>query len=116
MDDNYPTTQVSVTDLDQGTDSPKAARLALLDGFNKLNQMVRSLGSALGICPLDANAKVPSTNLTAAVDHAAIQDNAVEGDNIKEGVVSFLHLTATITNDPTAPTGGVDGDFHFIYD
>lgn len=116
MADNFPTEQISVADIDQGTDSPKLARLAFLDGFSKLNQIMRSWGVALGICPLDANAKVPSTNLVASVDHAAIQDNAVEGSNIKDAVVNFNHLKATITNDPTAPTGGADGDMHFIYE
>jgi len=112
----FPTDPVSVADLDQGTDSPKLARIALLDGFNKLNQIMASLGAALGLCPLDAAAKVPSTNLGAAVDHAAIQDNAVEGNNIKDGEVGFNHLTATITSDPSAPTGGADGDLYFIYE
>lgn len=112
----FPTETVSTSDVDQGSDSPKQARIAFLDLFTKFNQMINSFGAALGICPLDANARVPSTNLEAAVDHDALQADAVGGDNIKASVVTFNHLKATITNDPAVPTGGSDGDMHFIYD
>ena len=111
-----PTTPIDTTQLDQGTDTPKTARASLHDAVVKLNAIITSAGQALSFLQLDANAKVPTSSLTSAVDHDAIQPNAVEADNILNGQINFLHLKATITNNPSPPTGGTNGDLHFIYD
>lgn len=66
----FPTTPVSEEKLDQGTDSPKEARLTLLDAVQKLNAIIQSFGQALGICSLDAAQKVPTSQLPQGSDSA----------------------------------------------
>ena len=112
----FPTTTVPVSDVDEGGDKPKLARTAFLTAFNLLNAIINSLNQINGVCGLDATAKVPSTNLGGAVDNPALQDDAVNGRTVEAGQINFTHFKATITNDPAAPTGGTDGDMHFIYE
>lgn len=112
----FPTTTANTQNVDEGTDSPKLARASFFTAFTLLNTIINSFNQALGICGLDAAGAVPSANLTGAVDNSAVQTNAIESGNILAGEINFNHLNATITNDPAAPTGGVDGDFHIIYE
>lgn len=59
----WPTQTVSVDKLDQGTDSPKEARITLLDAINKLNDIIGALGQPNGVCDLDPAGVVPSARL-----------------------------------------------------
>jgi hypothetical protein len=111
----WPTT-LSKTHLDQTSDDPSQARAELAAGIDAVNDIIGSRDAASGICPLDASGLVPTSNLAAAVDNAALQDDAVEADNIADSQIGFNHLKATITNDTATPTGGSDGDLWFIYD
>ncbi len=77
MPEAYPTQKVGTDDLDQGNDSPSEARLALYEAVQKLNQMIGSLGAALGVCPLDTQARIPSTHVERTIGADALQTGSV---------------------------------------
>ncbi len=77
MPDAYPVQKVNTSQLDQGKDSPAEARLALYDAVQKLNQMIGSFGEALGVCPLNAQARIPSEHLEGAIRADAIQPGSI---------------------------------------
>lgn len=112
----WPSQTAAKTHLDETTDDPSQARAELAAAIDLLNQAINARAQALGVCDLDAAGLVPSARLTGSVDSAAIQTDAVQSAEIKAGEVNFLHWNATLTSDPTPPTGGVDGDIHLIYE
>lgn len=59
----FPTSQVNTTNLDDATDDPNLARVDLLDAVTKLNTIIDEAGDASGVCLLDSNGRVPSTQI-----------------------------------------------------
>jgi len=59
----WPAGPIDTTDLDAGTDSPATARTDLLATTQAVNDIVASRAAASGIPSLDANTRVPQTQL-----------------------------------------------------
>lgn len=112
----FPTGTAPVELVDEGRDKVKLARPGFAVAFNLINQIIGSFNQALGICGLDAMSRVSTSKLEARVDNLALQDDAVRSRHIQAGEVTAKHLKMTITNNPAPPTGGADGDMHFIYE
>lgn len=59
----FPTSQIDTTNLDDATDDPNLARVDLLDAVTKLNTIIDEAGDPSGVCLLDSNGRVPSTQV-----------------------------------------------------
>lgn len=59
----WPTDDLSVSELDQGTDKPWLARTQILTAVNKVKAILAQRGAAGGIAPLDNDSKVPIGNI-----------------------------------------------------
>ncbi|QQS08660.1 MAG: hypothetical protein IPK69_11825 [Phycisphaerales bacterium] len=60
----WPTTPgYSTGNVDNGSDSPSAARADLLNAFNDLTNVISGRNQANGVCPLGSDSKVPAVNL-----------------------------------------------------
>ena len=59
----WPTSPIPTVNLDQGSDSPAAARPDLLQGMLAINTIIGARGNNSGVAPLDAGGKLPVQHL-----------------------------------------------------
>ena len=110
----FPTTAVTTTNLDAGTDSPASARADILDAVTKLNTIIAEANTANGVCVLTSSAKIPSSSIPAQITLAA----GVQVINPTDGVVNIrdiLRLQTTTVADLTALTSQA-GDVAYCSD
>lgn len=59
----WPTTTITTTDMDAGTDSPAVARAQIKQMADDINAMIAALNAALGVAGLDASGLIATTQL-----------------------------------------------------
>lgn len=109
------TTVLAKTHLDEGSDDPSQARTQLEAVLDIVNEILESRGIANGLADLDDGGKVVAARLANVIGSDQLQNGAVLQDKVAGGQISFDKLKATITSDTAEPTGGENGDMHFIY-
>tara|TARA_Y100000004_G_scaffold74501_2_gene83680 strand:- start:3616 stop:3972 length:357 start_codon:yes stop_codon:yes gene_type:complete len=109
------TTVLSKTHLDEGTDDPSQARTQLEAVIDIINDLLESRGIANGLADLGSDGKVVTDRLTNVIGTDQLVNLSVNNDKIASQAVTFDKFKATITSDKNAPTGGSNGDMHFIY-
>lgn len=109
------TTVLSKTHLDEGTDDPSQARSQLEAVIDIVNDLLESRGLANGLADLGADGKVVVERLANLIGTDELVDGSVTTNKIVNQSVNFLKLKATATSDTAEPTGGQEGDMHFIY-
>jgi hypothetical protein len=120
----FPTSQVDTTNLDDATDDPNLARVDLLDAVTKLNTIIDEAGDANGICLLDSNGRIqssqvpaifsPTTNLTLSpsTNIVNIQDIVRLTAQPKADVLAIS--TATLTMGDIAVVSNAGGSLPTI--
>lgn len=109
------TTVLAKTHLDAGSDDPSQARQQLEALLDIVNEVLQSRGVAGGLADLDDGGKVVAARLANVIGSTELQNGAVTQDKVGSSAISFDKFKATITSSTAAPTGGVNGDMHFIY-
>lgn len=109
------TTVLSKTHLDEGSDDPSQARTQLEAVIDIVNELLESRGLANGLADLGSDGKIVKARLANIIDTDEIVNSAVNQDKLASQSVSFDKFKATITSNTAAPTGGSNGDMHFVY-
>lgn len=106
----FPTTQVTTTNLDSGTDDPSLAREDLLDAVQKLNTIISEGGAANGVALLSSSGKLGATQMPAQITATGTQViNPTNGVVNIQDVLRLSPLTSTELNALTS----VAGDFAY---
>lgn len=111
----FPTTTVSTTHLDSGTDNPASARADILDAVQKLNSIITDANAASGVVVLNGSGRLPNSTIPAQISLAS----GVQVINPVDGVVKIsdvLRMQQMNTNDILALASSEAGDMAFATD
>ncbi len=94
---SWPSDDLSVSELDQGTDKPWLARTQILAAVNKIKTILATRGAASGIAPLDAASKVPIGNMPSGINATTLngKSDAAFAAAAHVGVGGAAHAAAT---------------------
>ena len=111
----FPTTQVTTTNLDAGTDSPASAREDLLDAVQKLNTIIDEANDAGGVLVLNGSAQVPGANLPATIaPTSGVLTLAPTSGRVKIEDVLRLQTQSTATVESLSSIA--EGDIVYVTD
>ena len=111
----FPTTQITTTNLDAGTDSPADARGDLLDAVQKLNTIIDEANAAGGVLVLNGSSQVPGANLPATIaPTTGVLTLAPTTGRVK--IEDVLRLQTQNTATVEALTSIAEGDIVYVTD
>ena len=111
----FPTTQITTTNLDAGTDSPASARADLLDAVQKLNTIIDDANAAGGVLVLNGSAQVPGANLPSVIaPTSGVLTLAPTTAKVK--IEDVLRLQTQNTAAVEALTNNAEGDIVYVTD
>ena len=113
----FPTTQITTTNLDAGTDDPSLARVDLLDAVQKVNTIISEGGAANGVALLNSSGKLSSTQIPTTITATGVQVLNPTGGVVQ--IQDVLRLTSKTTVELNAlKTAGTaaSGDVAFCSD
>ena len=101
----FPTTTITTTNLDAGTDDPSLARADLLDAVQKLNTIISEGGGANGVALLTSGGKLSSTQIPTTMTATGVQVLNPTGGVVQ--IQDVLRLTSkTVTELNALKTAG----------
>jgi hypothetical protein len=110
---SFPTgSQVSTQHLDSSSDDPSQARAGLLQAVQNLNTIVAGAGSASGVALLDANGRIPGTQVPANIE-TATNINLVPATRIVK-IDAVLRLQPVSVDELLAIQNVTAGDCAFV--
>jgi len=104
---SFPTTAVTTTNLDAGTDDPALARVDLLDAVTKLNTIITEANGADGVVTLTSSGKlsatvIPNTMVSTGTLNLAPTNGIV---NIQDRL-RLTPVSVTVANALASPVEG----------
>lgn len=110
---SLPTSTISTTNLDAGTDTPLNARPQLLLAIQHLNDIIENIDAystnqgnsiANNLLSLDGSGKIATTKLIDRVTSGNLEDGSVEKDNFYDANSSDKGITNNLIANNTIPT------------
>ena len=111
----FPTTEITTTNLDAGTDSPASAREDLLDAVQKLNTIIDEANDAGGVLVLNGSSQVPGANLPSTIaPTTGVLTLAPTTGRVK--IEDVLRLQTQSTATVESLTSIAEGDIVYVTD
>lgn len=107
---------VSTTNLDAGTDTPAAARPDLKAALDELILVIDGRGTANGVASLDANVKVPATQLPDELNSSSATALTLDPATGKVKIEEIINLQPQTTAQLNARTDKATGDVAYCSD
>jgi hypothetical protein len=110
---SLPTTQISTTNLDAGSDNPRDARAELLEAIQNLNAIIENIdlysasqGNSIAndLLTLDASSKIVTTKLVDRVNVGNLENGSVEKNNFFDANSTDKGITNSLIANNTIPT------------
>jgi len=106
---------VSTANLDSATDNPSLARADLNAAMLELQNVINGRGTASGVASLDANTKVPNTQLPDTIVSSAGQPLLLQPSSGRVTIQDILKLTPKTTAQLEA-LSAFEGDIAYCSD
>lgn len=107
---------VSTTNLDSATDNPAAARPDLKAALDELTNVIDGRATANGVASLDANGKVPSTQMPDEINSTSATNLTLDPATGKVALEEILNLKPQTVAQLNARTDIAQGDVAFCSD
>jgi hypothetical protein len=110
---SLPTTQISTTNLDAGSDNPRDARAELLEAIQNLNAIIENIdlysasqGNSIAndLLTLDTSSKIVTTKLVDRVNVGNLENGSVEKNNFFDANSTDKGITNSLIANNTIPT------------
>jgi len=107
---------VSTTNLEDGTDSPAAARPDIKAALDELSNVIDGRNTANGVPGLDANSKITASQLPNTLVSDTGLDLTLDPSSERVSIDKFINLPAQSTATLNSLTGITEGDIAFCSD
>lgn len=106
-------TNVSTTNLDNGTDSPASARADIKAAFDELSAVIDGRNTANGVPGLDGNSKITASQLPNTLTSDSSTDLTLSPSSERVSIDKVLKLTPQTVAELNARTDIQQGDIAF---
>tara|TARA_R100001509_G_scaffold34545_1_gene18137 strand:- start:4133 stop:4564 length:432 start_codon:yes stop_codon:yes gene_type:complete len=107
---------VDTGNLDQGTDSPAAARADIKAAFDELKNVIDGRNTANGVAGLDSGTKILATQLPDEINSASSQNLTLDPATGKVKLEEILNLAPQTASQLNARSDKQAGDVAFCSD
>lgn len=107
---------VVTTNLDQGTDSPAAARADIKAAFDELKLVIDGRNTANGVAGLDSGTKILAAQIPDEINSATGQNLILDPDTGKVKLEEIMNLKPQTVSELNARSDLAEGDVAYCSD